>query len=423
MNRITLKNKLQILFYPMQNVHSVTVGLYIRAGACYENKSNNGITHFLEHLHFRRLGDWSQNELYYRMESIGSTLKGFTFFDCMKFSMKIHPEYLKDCLEIFKMLITADEWSNNDLKNERNVVINQIEEKNDYVYAETIAKQLVFKGMDIPIEIMGTYENINTFTEEQIRKYKREIFNSENMVLCVTGRVSENDKQTIISCLQDIDINIGERKKMSFIPLKAFERKNSYSAVTLNDNMIDVHLSFDVDRECVSTDMLSLLNCILGDGVGSLLQKSLREDLGFTANVYSDIDFYEDFAVLNIHYSVKKEFLKDSITAVVNILNSMKKDINRKNLDMSLPFLTKNMIFDEDDSEETNNKIAYLTFILGGSYDYPSFDSNPEKIIQNLTEIAKKIFITNNLSIVLIGNNRKITKKSIFEIISDLDCL
>ena len=49
-----LNNGLKIVEYPIDNAQSIEIGLYIKAGARYENKGDNGITHLLEHMHFRQ---------------------------------------------------------------------------------------------------------------------------------------------------------------------------------------------------------------------------------------------------------------------------------------------------------------------------------------------------------------------------------
>ena len=81
MEVITLNNGLKVLVYPMLNTHSVTIGLYIKAGSGYEKGRFVGTTHLLEHLHFRKCGNLSQEELYYKMERIGSTLRAVTIYN------------------------------------------------------------------------------------------------------------------------------------------------------------------------------------------------------------------------------------------------------------------------------------------------------------------------------------------------------
>ena len=70
MQIIKLSNGLTFIYYPISNAQSVEIGLYVKAGSRYETKSNNGITHLLEHMHFRQLGNMSQEEIYKQTECI-----------------------------------------------------------------------------------------------------------------------------------------------------------------------------------------------------------------------------------------------------------------------------------------------------------------------------------------------------------------
>ena len=45
---------IDVIFAPMEDTNSVTIEIMCKAGSIYENRQNNGISHFLEHLFFQR---------------------------------------------------------------------------------------------------------------------------------------------------------------------------------------------------------------------------------------------------------------------------------------------------------------------------------------------------------------------------------
>ena len=73
----------------------------------------------------------TQDELYYKMESMGSTLRAATYYDFVRFSMKARPEYLPGCVDIIRRIIETDEWAEDDVRAELSVIENQLEER-DY---------------------------------------------------------------------------------------------------------------------------------------------------------------------------------------------------------------------------------------------------------------------------------------------------
>ncbi|MEK7168733.1 MAG: pitrilysin family protein, partial [Patescibacteria group bacterium] len=52
-NKQTLSNGLRVITIPMPSLESVTVSVWIKTGSRSENKNNNGISHFLEHMFFK----------------------------------------------------------------------------------------------------------------------------------------------------------------------------------------------------------------------------------------------------------------------------------------------------------------------------------------------------------------------------------
>src|SRR5699024_9998093 len=49
----TCKNGLRIVMEQIPSVRSVTIGIWVLAGSRNENETNNGISHFLEHMIFK----------------------------------------------------------------------------------------------------------------------------------------------------------------------------------------------------------------------------------------------------------------------------------------------------------------------------------------------------------------------------------
>lgn len=420
MKREILSNGMKILYNQMTNTHSVTIGLYVKAGSAYEESRQNGITHLLEHLHFRRLGELSQNELYYRMESIGSTLRASTYRDFLKFSMKIAPEYIPDCIYIFKKLICTDKWDIDSLEKEKEVVINQINEKNEYVSIESLVRKTVFAGSALSNDIMGSEESVKHLTLVEITEYKKKIFNKNNMIFCVTGNFNETDKNLIQDELGGLNIPDGREITGIVLPSKFKKRGPTVVFKSHPSKLLDVNLSFDITYNEDDFTEINLLNCIIGEGVGSRLQTRIREELLYTSDILSYLEIYSKFCVLNIEFSIISDLLNDCLTDIVDILNLIKRNITKRDLDVSLPFYTTNSVFNEDDTEQMNFILAYYSFILGINY-YELHSDSIKETIDDLHSIAREVFIPGNACIAVMGETDRISKNMIKKILLKLD--
>ena len=48
-----LKNGLTLLTVPIETAASITMSIFVKAGSRYEEQRISGLSHFLEHLHFK----------------------------------------------------------------------------------------------------------------------------------------------------------------------------------------------------------------------------------------------------------------------------------------------------------------------------------------------------------------------------------
>lgn len=421
MKRLILKNGLPLLFYQMKNTHSVTVGLYIRTGIGYKSESFVGISHLLEHMHFRRCGRFSQKELYYKMESMGSTLIGKTYREFMSFTMKILPQDIEKGIEIFSQLIGACEWSEEEMELERQVVLNQIYEKNVYFSMNKMIHQAVFKDHNLANEIMGMVDIISGIGVLDIQKYKKEVFCTNNLLLCITGNIDEQSFEKITRKLEKVFISQSDYKNILEFPGCFHHRKPDIIFVPMQDeDYLDVNISFDISYGKKDRELLILLNCILGEGVGSRLQGLIREQKGYTSNICSYIEWYERFAVLHIEFSVDKKLFLPCLRDIINILGQMKFSVSKEDLAVSLPFYTTNRVFYEDDTQEMNFQLAYHTFVL--ETEFGEFQiGHDEDTISAIECCARELFTLKNMCMIVVGNTKRITKKSVREITAVLD--
>ena len=412
MERITLRNGLSILYHYMPNTHSITIGLYVKMGIAYEPETYVGISHFLEHLNYRRIGDMDQHEIYYQMERIGSGIKGNCFEDYCCFSMKIVPCYLKECLKIFKNMVGSTSWTQDEFEQEKQLVLQQIKQRDEYVFLNDQLRKIIFKKSSLAERILGKAECIQGLTKEKVQNYRNRMFCKQNIVLCITGNVDLKTMKDALTEVEDIVLTDGIEAACLQVPQVFHHRKPEVLWNFTPDDILDVNLSFDVSGETYQTQELEILNCILGEGTGSKLQKKIREQYGYTFDIYSYIEKYKNFAVFNVRFSVKKDLFEKCLEEILKEINDTKKCITSRDLEVSLPFYTSNLQFIEDDTEEMNKKIAYEAFVMKNS-EQQWLVKNDEQSREKIKALSKKIFLPENVCVVVVGNTKGLTKKQV----------
>lgn len=412
-----LNNGLSLWQAYLPNTHSISIGLFIKAGVQYESDNVIGISHLLEHLHFRELSNMNQDGLYYLMESMGSTLRAETYRDFIYFHMKVLPQNFEKTLGIWRGILQTFRWSVDALEKEKEVVRRQIAEYSDY-NIDTISRYNYMGNISLSNQIMGSVDTINKITPEDILKFKENVFLNQNMVMCISGNFDKQVIEQIDEKIGSVKLGSGQTSENPDFPKNFGKRQSNILLDNANWSICEVDFCFDIDIKSYDLKQIEILNCILGEGVGSKLQKVLRENHGFSSDISSFVEKYKHFDFLHIRFSAERDNLLYALELVVNVLNGLKKSITIGDLDAALPFYTDCYDFLLDDPEELNFMNGWNEFIL----DRPFFRyDNIEKSPDTYSQIAKKLFIKSNLSLTIIGKNCDKFKKRINQIIEKVN--
>lgn len=421
MQKRTLNNGLKVICYPIEHAMSVEIGLYTRAGARYENKENNGITHLLEHMHFRQLGDMNQKDIYGTTELMGTSLRGTTYKEMLCFNVKVRPKYLEKSLDIFEKILTTYDWTEEQLESEKKVVINEIYEKEDEVTLEKIYDKVIWRKNPLKRGILGSEENVKGFTVDDLVGYKKEIFSKNNVTLVITGAIDEEKSREIFEEFGKIKINEGvERKeKVEVIKGRQFKREPDVKLKNFASwNIVDVQLSFDVDLTKIKENELLFLNSIIGGGDGSYLQTKIRENQGLVYDIYSCVDIFSKESILSIIFSIDKSRLQLSILEIIKILKQLKNIISKKDVDRNMTFFTENLWYWAEETKELNFQLG--SDFLNDKEVLTIEDrimANERIDFQRMREISEMIFRKENMSLIVIGPTKGITENKLRELL------
>lgn len=417
MQIIQLSNGLTLISYPIQHAKSVEMGLYIKAGSRYESKRNNGITHLLEHMHFRQLGDMSQEMIYHKAECMGSSLRGTTYKEMLNFQMKVRPKYLENCLSFFEKILTEFHWTDEQLESEKKIVFNEIYEKEDEQEMQRISDETIWQKNSLSQPILGNEQVIRKISRKELAEYKREVFCRGNMAFVITGAIGNDDMKSITGRFEKISIEDYQKAAVGGSVEAQFQRRPDIVMKEYSSwNLLDVQLSFDVNLKLVKENELLFLNSIIGGGDGSRLQKEIREKMGLVYDIYSYVETYHDAAVLSISFSIEKKNLQTGLQKIMDILNNLSANISQRDIDMNMTFFTDNLWFWLENSHELNFQLGY-DFIKGNELltIEERIEENEKIDAYRLREVSDIIMKRENISLIVMGDTKGFTKKLLKE--------
>lgn len=418
--KITLKNKLTVIHDCNPNLHSVKITVFFKCGSLFESLGNQGITHLTEHMFFRRLFDLRQNELYFKTELIGGFLRGRTFCDCVCFDIGCFPKYFKRAFDIISRTLYNFHWEESELEAEKAIVKNQIDFKGFSI--ESFCDKKYFKSTKYAFPIMGTFKSLENLTIEKVNRWKEKYFTCDNCCIVLTGAFSKSDLNYALISLEKIE-NRGESfSPPKILPQNIFNRTNNDDKIIADDSGVsDVFVYFDIDIEKYNINQCEIIMNMLCKGDGSRLIYLLRDKLGLAENIDSWLTLYNGFARMSFTYSVRTEYVKESLKAMFCEISNFRKIINIRDFQSTITFFTDNVYSQFDDASELGFNYGWYDFIMGVEYNPEEKAKYNKKLsIESLTKTANNILSSENMTVMILNDSKINRKRDLQNLLLDI---
>jgi zinc protease len=320
--QLRLKNGLETLFIHSPGATSACVQIWFRAGSALEQKDNQGIAHFLEHMFFKGTPTRPGSLIAHEVESFGGEINAFTSFDYTCYYINTPVNYLEKTVEILLDMVSNPIFSQDDLVPERQVVFEEFRRSIDN------PGQFNFKNMQetsfstgYSHQILGTEKTILNFSKEQLTNFRNNHYNLSNALFVVAGDLKAQNKITALI----------EKHSMPKGQINKFPAFNLKSKATLNMhhkqvNQATITLAIQApsytDASAASEDLA--VNC-LAYGEISPLYKALVADTSVATHVSGSSMFFNKggMHILKIALPEKniKKALKHFTDTLANVID------------------------------------------------------------------------------------------------------
>lgn len=291
-------------------------GIIINTGSRDEGLKEQGIAHFIEHTIFKGTLKRKSFHILSRLDDVGGEMNAYTTKEETAIHASFLNQYYQRTIELFSDILLNSTFPDNELKKEKDVIIDEINSYNDspseLIFDEF--EDLIFDGHPLGRNILGTPENVRRFDRADIKRFMALNYNTDQIVICSVGKISGQKFHHLVehyfaSMKSNPRVHLRE-KYSGYIPLKKSVEKDTFQA-----HCIIGGLAYDVHHP---TRMgLILLNSILGgQSSNSRLNLTLRERNGIAYNLESAFTAYSDTGTITIYFGTDKENLEKAISLI-----------------------------------------------------------------------------------------------------------
>jgi predicted Zn-dependent peptidase len=126
-DKLKLKSGVTILTVPIPHAQSTTVMALVNAGPRYDPVDKSGLSHLIEHLKIRTKSyNRKSDSLLRRIANVGSTPRGFTYYETNKYWINVVPEYCVLGVTYLCKILNDVNYSYENISTEKHAVLEEM---------------------------------------------------------------------------------------------------------------------------------------------------------------------------------------------------------------------------------------------------------------------------------------------------------
>ncbi len=185
----TLPNGFRLVFVEEHSNPVLCLQLYVKTGSIYENRSQRGYSHFLEHLVFKSTTDFPDNSISRQVTALGGMLNAYTDYDTTCFYLLLPSENLLSGLHILSELAINASFNETDVEIEKGIILEEIKQYRNDPETDHIEwiQRSHFKQSPLKYPVLGSESAVMAASETKLKRFMADAYCPQNSYLVVCG--------------------------------------------------------------------------------------------------------------------------------------------------------------------------------------------------------------------------------------------
>lgn len=406
--RIKLENGVRVVCEKIPYLRSVSIGIWVGTGSRNESQSNNGISHFIEHMLFKGTDNKSAREIADSIDSIGGQLNAFTGKECTCYYTKTLDSHADIALDVLSDMFFNSRFEEKDIEVEKKVILEEIGmyEDSPEELVHDILSETVWEDNSLGLPILGTRETLLNINKDKIKAYINERYLPQNTVIAVAGNFEED---RIIDVIKKKFGGWNASGKDSKTIEDAKFKVNSKIKVKDTEQ---IHICMGFEGVAHGSDELYPLlavNNVLGGGMSSRMFQKIREEKGLVYSIYSYPSSYKNAGLFTIYAGMNAEHLEKVVELIIKEIKILLKEgLSKDELEKSKEQLKGSYILGLESTSSRMNSMGKSEVLMDRIYTPDEILKKIDAVNQESVErVIKQIFCLDKISFAIVGNIKK----------------
>ncbi len=401
-----LDNGIPVVMEQLNSFRSFIVGVWVKVGSRNERPSQNGISHFLEHMFFKGTKQRSPSDIAFEIDSLGGDLNAFTSRENTAFYVKVLDEYKESAIELLSDIFINSQFPPDEILKEKGVIKEEIKMVEDCPdeYIHDLFNKAIWGDEGLGQPVLGRRDTIKTFTREDLLSHVENYYGTADIVIACAGRFNHDE---VIDMLNRY-----------FAPLRrgsvpSAKSHNSFTSDTViyPKDLSEAHICLGVEGiPFASPDRynLAVLNSILGASVSSRLFQEIREKKGYAYSIFSFTSSYIDTGFWAVYAGVSRKKARTVSEMIIKEMRGLYKTITEEELKRAKDQIKGNLILGLESTSARMQGIARQEIYFGRYFTNQEIIKAVESVnLKGVRDLAYRLINSGKLCFVGLGQLKK----------------
>jgi len=294
----TLDNGFRIVTERMPGLKSASLGVWVSAGCRNERLQQNGIAHFLEHMAFKGTKKRNALQIAEAIEDVGGYINAYTSREMTAYYVRVLEDDVPLALDVISDIVLNSVFDPKELEIERGVILQEIGQSldtpDDIIF--DWLQDTAYPDQAMGRAILGSTENVRSFSREDLQNFVTEHYGPEQMVLSAAGSV---DHEALVEEARSLFGDLNRTPKFSNEPSKFIGGE-----VRVIKDLEQAHFALSFESASYLDDNIytaQIYSTALGGGMSSRLFQEIREKRGLCYSIYASAGAFADSGMMTIY--------------------------------------------------------------------------------------------------------------------------
>ena len=315
-----LANGLRVVTQRMPQVETVSLGVWVDAGARHEPAGLGGVAHLLEHMAFKGTHRRSARAIAEEIEAVGGHLDAYTSREFTAYQATLLRGDEALAVDVIADILQHSLFDEAELARERAVVLQEIAQAEDTPDDAIFDRfqETAFPNQPLGRPVLGAAERVASMPGEALRNHMRETYTAPCMVAAAAGNLDHDRFAGLVGAAFGDLAPAGGRGA----------EPARYAGGDLREprDLEQAHILLGFEGLSWSDPdyyALSVLSTILGGGMSSRLFQEVREARGLAYDVHAFGASYRDAGLFGVYAGTGEREAAELVSLVCGLLQGV----------------------------------------------------------------------------------------------------